>query len=75
MYILAPSSFESLKFNQVAVEHTVDGTTWEAEAVRSLWVRGQADLQSKFQDSQGYTVKPWNPVLKDKTNQNNTPPP
>jgi hypothetical protein len=23
-----------------------------------FWVRGQADLQSEFQDSQGYTEKP-----------------
>jgi hypothetical protein len=28
------------------------------EAGRSLWVRGQPDLQSEFQDSQGYTEKP-----------------
>jgi hypothetical protein len=24
-----------------------------------FWVRGQPGLQSEFQDSQGYTEKPW----------------
>ena len=32
------------------VTHTFNPSTWEAEAGRSLWVRGQHSLQSKFQD-------------------------
>jgi hypothetical protein len=31
-----------------------------------FWVRGQPDLQSEFQDSQGYTEKPC--LEKNKTN-------
>ena len=38
--------------------HTFNPSTWEAEAGGSLSVQGQADLQSKFQDSQGYTETP-----------------
>jgi hypothetical protein len=34
-----------------------------------FWVQGQPDLQSEFQDSQGYTEKP---CLKNKTKQNKT---
>jgi hypothetical protein len=41
------------------VAQTFNPSTWEAEAVRSLWVQGQPGLQSEFQDSQGYTVKPY----------------
>jgi hypothetical protein len=33
------------------VAHAVDPSTWEAEAGKSLWVRGQPDLQKEFQDS------------------------
>ena len=31
-----------------------------------FWVRGKPGLQSEFQDSQGYTEKPFNPVSKNK---------
>jgi hypothetical protein len=40
------------------VEHAFNPSTWEAEVGRSLCVRGQPGLQSEFQDSQGYTMKP-----------------
>jgi hypothetical protein len=41
------------------VAHAFNPSTWEAEAGGFLfWVRGQPGLQSKFQDSQGYTEKP-----------------
>lgn len=36
------------------VGHTFDPNTWEAEVVRSLWVKGQRGLHIKFQDSQDY---------------------
>lgn len=39
------------------VVHTFHPSTWEAEAGRSPWVRGQPGPQIKFQDSQGYTAK------------------
>ena len=32
-------------------------STWEAEAVRSLWVPDQPGLHSEFQDSQGYIIR------------------
>ena len=43
-------------------------STWEAEIGGSLWVWGQPGLQSKFQDSQGYTEKPClkKPIKKEK---------
>jgi hypothetical protein len=37
--------------------HAFNPSTWEAEA-GGFWVWGQPGLQSEFQDSQGYTVKP-----------------
>ena len=37
--------------------HAFSPSTWEAEAGKSRG-RGQPDLQSEFQDSQGYTEKP-----------------
>lgn len=44
------------------VAHTPNFSSQEAEA---LWVQGQSDLQSKFQDRQGYTEKPsWKPNKK-----------
>jgi hypothetical protein len=39
------------------VVHAFNTSTWEAEAGRSLWVRGQPSLESEFQDSQGYAEK------------------
>ena len=42
----------------MGVAHAFSPSTWEAEAV-NLWVLGQPGLQSKFQDSQTYTVKPY----------------
>ena len=30
-----------------------------------FWVRGQPGLQSEFQDSQGYTEKPWKQKIKE----------
>lgn len=38
--------------------HTFNHINWEAEAGRFLWVLGQPRLQSTFQASQGYIVKP-----------------
>lgn len=40
------------------VAHAFSPSTWETEAGGCLWVRSQADLQSEFQDRQGYIVKP-----------------
>jgi hypothetical protein len=42
---------------QAVVAHAFNPSTWETEAGRFL-IRGQPDLQSEFQDSQGYTEKP-----------------
>jgi hypothetical protein len=39
------------------VAHAFDPSTREAEA--GGFLRGQPALQSEFQDSQGYTEKPW----------------
>jgi hypothetical protein len=53
------------------VAHAFNPTTWKAEAGG---VRGQPGLQSEFQDSQGYTEKPYLEKPKTKTqnkNQNN----
>jgi hypothetical protein len=47
------------------VAHAFNLSTWEAEAGRFL--RGQPDLQSEFQDSQGYIEKP---CLENKTKPN-----
>ena len=50
----------SKKQKQVAVVvHVFNPSTGEAEAGRFLWVWDQPGLQSKFQDSQGYTEKPY----------------
>jgi hypothetical protein len=38
------------------VAHAFNPSTWEAEAGG---VQGQPGLQSEFQDSQGYTEKPY----------------
>jgi hypothetical protein len=52
------------------VAHTFNPSTWEAEAGRFLQ---QPGLQSEFQDSQGYTVKPCPKKTKqNKTKQNKT---
>jgi hypothetical protein len=37
--------------------HTFDPRTLETETGGSLWIQGQPDLQSAFQDSWGYIVK------------------
>lgn len=40
--------------------HTLNPNTKEAEAGRSLWVRGQLDLQIEFQEGQAnYTKKSY----------------
>lgn len=47
------------KFNMLgAIAHVFNPTTWEAEAVVALWVRGQTGLYSEFQDSQSYIEIP-----------------
>jgi hypothetical protein len=43
---------------QEVVTHTFNPSTQEAETSGSLWVQGQPDLQSEFQDNQDYTEKP-----------------
>ena len=49
------------------VVHTFNPSTQEVD----FWVWGQPDLQSEFQDSQGYTEKPCPEKQKTKTNQTN----
>lgn len=39
------------------VVHTSNCSTGEAEANRSLWVQGQPNLHSEFQDSKSYRVR------------------
>jgi hypothetical protein len=46
-------------FSWTVVADTFNPSTQEAEADGSLWVWGQPGLQSKFQDHQGYTEKPY----------------
>ena len=40
------------------VMHNFNPGTQEAEAAESLWVWGQSDWYSKFQDSQSYIERP-----------------
>jgi hypothetical protein len=49
---------------QVVMVYTLNSSTGEVEAGRSLWVQGQPSLQSAFQDNQGYTVRPAPPKKK-----------
>ena len=44
-------------YSQVVMVHIFNPSIWETEIVKS-GVRGQPGLQSKSQDSQGYTEKP-----------------
>lgn len=37
--------------------HAFKFSTWEEEAGRNLWVQGQPDLHSEYQDSQGYIIE------------------
>ena len=48
------------------VVHMFNPSTWEAEAARSLYIRGQSGLHSKFQVIQGYIALQWEPVSKKK---------
>ena len=48
------------------VANAFNASTQEAEAGEPLWVLGQFGLQSKFQDSQGYTEKLCLPKQKQK---------
>ena len=42
----------------VSVAHAINLSIWEAEASVFLWVQGQPDLQSKFENNQNcYTEK------------------
>ena len=43
----------------MVVAHAFNPSTQEAEAGGSLWVQGQPDLWSEFQESQDYKEKPW----------------
>ena len=54
--LTSPNSPQKSKLSRAVVAHTFNPSTWEAEAGRFL-SRGQPGLQSKFQDSQGYTEK------------------
>jgi hypothetical protein len=48
------------------VAHALIPALWrQRQRQVDFWVRGQAGLQSEFQDSQGYTEKPF---LKKQTN-------
>ena len=49
------------------VVYVFNPSTWEADAGVSLFVQSQPGLQSKFQNSQGYTEKPC-PEKQNKTN-------
>ena len=52
------------------VAHAFKPSTQEAEAGKSLWIQGQSDQQSKFQDRlQSYKNKTKNkPVLENNNN-------
>jgi hypothetical protein len=56
---------------QAVVAHAFNPSTWGQRQV-DFWVWGQPDLQSEFQDSQGYTEKPCLEKPKNKTKQNKT---
>jgi hypothetical protein len=45
------------KLDPEVMVQAFDPSTQEAEADRSLWVWGQPDLHSEFQDSQRYIVR------------------
>ena len=47
------------ELGRVVMMHTLSPSTQEAEADRSLWIRGQPGVQSEFQDSQNYTEEPY----------------
>lgn len=53
------------------VVHVFNPSIWEAKAGSSVWISGQSDLQSKFQDNQGYAeqscLKNQKPTKKSKT--------
>ena len=49
---------KGLNSSRAVVAHTFNPSNWEAEAGRSLRVRGQPGLQRVFQDNQGNTEKP-----------------
>jgi hypothetical protein len=51
------------------VAHTFNPSTGEAKASESLWTWGRPDLQSEFQDSQGYTERPCHEKPNQPTNQ------
>jgi len=68
-------SVSKIAINHSVVAHTFNPRTGETKAGGSLWVRGQPDLQSKFQDSQGYTDKSYleQPKHNQPTNQPTNP--
>ena len=52
-----------------ALVHAFNTNTWEVETGRSLWIWGQCGLQSEFQDSQSYMIRPC--LKRNKHNNNN----
>jgi hypothetical protein len=49
--------------------YAFNSSTQDGEAGGSLWVQGLPGLESKFQDSQGYTEKPCPEKKQNKTKQ------
>lgn len=47
-----------MMISQVVVVHTLVPAFRRPRRV-DLWIQGQPDLQNKFQESLGYTEKPW----------------
>lgn len=44
---------------QELVVHGLNSSTQVAEAGGTLWIQGQPDIHSKFQDSHNYRVRPY----------------
>ena len=62
------NAIKTFEPSQLVVVNTFNISIREADARRSLRVLGQAGLQSKLQDSQGYTEKPCTKEKQKQTN-------